>query len=117
MRVQVSDCTLHLIPDPKTLSRTHHDFASQYVADEVLANLLRCFPSELEDFLSSSWAYHELAHVRRRLFKSYVHRVLPLGGDYELRDLQSGVLSGNICLSHHVSSMNMQRAPVIPSCT
>ncbi len=90
LSLQVSDCTIHMIPDPQTLSWSHYAFASEYVAEQVLVHLLTRDRDQLEVFLSSSWGLSELAHVRGRLFEHFVHHVLPRGGEYELRDLHDG---------------------------
>ena len=79
-----------MIPDPQSLMWSHYDFASEHVADQVFWRLLNRGRSELEVFLSRTYGLPELAHVRSRLFERFVHHVLPLGGKYELRDLQSG---------------------------
>ncbi len=90
--LQVSGCTIHMIPDPEPLLEPHYyyAFASEYVAEQVLVHLLTRDRDQLEVFLSSSWDPPELAHVRGRLFEHFVHHVLPLGGEYELRDLHDG---------------------------
>ena len=90
LSLQVSDRTVHMMPDPQTLLWSHYAFASEYVAEQVLLRLLTSARNQLEVFLSSSYGLSELAHVRSRLFESFVHHVLPLGGKFELRDLQSG---------------------------
>ncbi len=79
-----------MVPDPKTLMWSHYAFASQYVIDMVLERLLQSAPDDFEIFLANSYGLPELAQVRSCLFESYVHHVLSLGGEYELRDLESG---------------------------
>ena len=95
LHLQVSDQTIHMIADPNTFQLLHYTFASQYVADTVGERLLENARNDLENFLASSKGLSELAQVRGHLFQSYVRHVLPLGGHYEARDLQSGELSCN----------------------
>ena len=87
--LQVSDWTLHIIAD-KDLRWSHFTFASQYVADQLVDRLLEGARRELELFLSSSRGRPELAQIRACLFESFVHHVLPLGGVFEQRDLDTG---------------------------
>ena len=90
--VQVSDRTLHLIPDADSLKFRHYAFASDYVADQVAERLWNGARQELEMFLQGSSSVSTLAALRERLFQSFAHHVLQLGGDFELRDLQTGEL-------------------------
>ena len=92
LNLQVSERTVHMIPHPQWSSWSHYAFASEFVADRVFKRLLNSALDQLERFLSNSYGLSELAQVRRRLFESFVHHMLPLGGEYELRDLQSSEL-------------------------
>ncbi|KAK9907683.1 hypothetical protein WJX75_008057 [Coccomyxa subellipsoidea] len=88
----VSECTLHMIPDDD-LNRSHLAFASTYVEERVIHRLLSSARTALESFLVSSQYISELAVLWGRLFEAIVHRILPLGGTFDIRDLETGVSS------------------------
>ena len=92
MHLQVSECTLHMIPDDD-LNRSHLAFASAYVEERVIHRLLSSARTALESFLVSSQYISELAVLRGRLFEAFVHRILPLGGTFDIRDLETGKLT------------------------
>ncbi|KAK9805693.1 hypothetical protein WJX72_012256 [[Myrmecia] bisecta] len=88
----VSDRTLHMIPDDD-LNRSHLAFASPYVEERAIHQLLSSARTALESFLVSSLDISELAVLRGRLFEAFVHRILPLGGTFDIRNLETGVSS------------------------
>ena len=71
---------------------SHFAFASQYVADQVLVRLLNSARQELGVFLLNCRGPYRSAQVGSHLFERYVHHVLPLGGTFECRDLETGEL-------------------------
>lgn len=91
---QVSDRILHLIPDAD-LNRSHYVFASEYVEERVISKLIASRRVDLEIFLISSAGISDFVVIRGRLFEAFVHRILPLGGTFDIRDLTTGELAGN----------------------
>ncbi|KAK9830474.1 hypothetical protein WJX72_011947 [[Myrmecia] bisecta] len=87
--VKVSDRCIHMIPKAN-LDRSHYDFASKYVADAVITNLLAGSRRDLELFLVTSRDIPLLAMLRERLFEAFVLHIRPLGGKFDSRDLQNG---------------------------
>ena len=86
--LQASDETIHMIPDQSNLM--HFAFASEYVAERVFERLYQIARHQMEVFLSTSYGQAHFDVVREHLFRQFVHYVVPLGGKYELRDLQTG---------------------------
>ena len=83
--VQVTDRTVHWIPDTDGLGLGYHIFASEYVADEIFMRLFKTERRKLKKFFQSRFeGTGRSAAVRWRLIESYVHLMLPRGSIYEL---------------------------------
>lgn len=78
-----------MVPD-KHLRWTHFSFASDYVADQVVAQQLKQACSDLELFVARCPGMAEFAQVRGQLFKAYVHQAITQGNTFPVRDLQTG---------------------------
>ncbi|BDA42991.1 probable crinkler effector protein 16 [Coccomyxa sp. Obi] len=85
---EVSNVLIHHIPNAQ-LRLSHVAMASRYVSDMVVKKLLKSYELELRNFLAASTGEGQLGVVRGNLFESFVHQVLPKGGKFTVRYLDS----------------------------
>ena len=113
-----------MIPHPESLLMSHCAFASEYVVDQVFIRLLQSARDKLMDFLQNSANLSELSVICGQLFERYVHYRLPLGGNFEIRDLQTGRLDHALQQSRHPRNFMLRscigyehdRSPLIARC-
>jgi len=80
---------VHIIPK-LGYQQWSHDFASPFVASEVSKHLYEDLRTQLETFLVSSQGIAPLAALRGYLLESYTHRKLSAGGNFKIRNLETG---------------------------
>ena len=109
--LQVSDWLLHIIPH-EDLRRSHYDFASEYVAQQVFKKLVANSERQLEVFLASSQGQSELGPVRGRLMELIVFQQLEEGISMDCRDLDTG---GSAMTMHHCARVQKKRQYTVPA--
>ena len=87
--LQVSHRLLH-VRVSKDYRKTTMDFASEHVGRLCGDAFARQSASRLGNFLDLSAQRSELGGIRGILFERYWHRLLLLGGKFEMRDLEEG---------------------------
>ncbi|RHZ85215.1 hypothetical protein Glove_69g70 [Diversispora epigaea] len=76
-------------------------FASEYVAEKVTYQLEKDYRRELINFVTASSLINEYSALRGFIFENIAHRILQMGGRFNIRLLKSDLTNSTTDISEH----------------